>query len=69
MTSGSIAKDSDGKIVILVKDSKIPPSIPPSTPPENPPTADYFTLYVMLFNLFILGFGCGIAYLRKYNVI
>ena len=49
--------------MLLVQDYKTP-TIPPS---ENPQTADYFELYFMLFELFVLGFLGSIIHFRKLN--
>ena len=61
-TIGSTETDKDGNTLLLVQDYKIP-----TTPTKNPQTADYFEVYFMLFNLFVLGFVGGVSYLRKYN--
>jgi len=42
---------------------KLKDDVPP--PPDNPPTADFFEVYMMLLQIFLLGFISGGIYLRK----
>jgi uncharacterized surface anchored protein len=66
ITTGNTITDENGKTIIVLEDERITYVLPAH---KNPKTADYFDLYVALFNIFILGFITGINYLRKYSQV
>ncbi len=62
-TTGKTTKDNKGNTVILIEDE--PTGEVLSKKKRNPKTADYYDLYSMLLNMFVLGFGGSIIYIRK----